>query len=243
MTGLRQFFSYFGSKVALAKNYAPPEFDRIVEPFAGSAGYSCLHYRHSIHLYDVDPTIVGIWEFLIKASERDILGLPLDPYGHSLLSQPEKNFIGFWWRRCGATPSNHPVPWMLTGKYPSSFWSEKTRKRIAGQVDKIKHWKVSKSHYGEIDNDSATWFIDPPYQQQGGRYKFNLIDYEDLSSWAKSRNGNTIVCEAQGATWLPFAPLYENRTVKHKKEKRTIMEMVYQGNSLKTGMAGSMKKE
>ena len=40
--GLLQFFSFFGSKVALAKNYPQPKYDAIVEPFAGSAGYSCL---------------------------------------------------------------------------------------------------------------------------------------------------------------------------------------------------------
>lgn len=226
MRSLRQFFSYFGSKVSLAKHYPAPEFDTIIEPFAGSAGYSCLYYERDVRLYDVDATVVGVWKYLIAATERDIMGLPLDPQGAVLLSQAERDFIGFWWRRCGSVPSGRPVPWMLTGKYESSFWSEATRKRIAQQVERINHWKVEQASYETIQNAPATWFIDPPYEAQGGRYKHCAADYKHLAVWAKELNGQRIVCEDAGASWLPFTALYENLTVKYKKEKRTIMEGV-----------------
>ncbi len=225
--GLRQFFSYFGSKVSLAKHYPKPEFDNIIEPFAGSAGYSCLYHDRRVDLFDIDPVVVGIWKYLIAASEADILGLPLSVDGAALLSKQEKDFIGFWWRRCGAQPSNQPVPWMLTGKYETSFWSEATRKRIASQISKINHWKAHLGSYKDINNRLATWFVDPPYAEQGHRYKFNTVDYCHLAEWAIDRMGQKIVCEDSAATWLPFRHLYENRTVKYKKVKRTIMEGIY----------------
>lgn len=233
--GLRQFFSFFGSKVSLAKHYPEPEFDTIIEPFAGSAGYSCRHWEREILLADKDPVIVGIWEYLIRATKRDILSLPLKPESVASLTKPERDFIGFWWRRCGAVPSNIPVPWALSGKYETSFWSKETRKRIANQVEYINHWKVAAAHDDlfSLWQPQTTYFIDPPYQQQGSRYRFGSdgIDYVTLGVFCKTAAAanisQIIVCEAEGADWLPFRPLYKNRTVKHTSAVRTIQEMIY----------------
>lgn len=233
MTGLRQFFSYFGSKVSLAKHYPAPRFDTIVEPFAGSAGYSCLYPDREIILHDIDPVIVGVWKFLIRATYADIMSLPLKPIDVAGLSQAERDFIGFWWRRAGAVPSAKPVPWALSGKWPSSFWTAQTRTRIANQVDRINHWKCSLRPILPNPKWYSTYFIDPPYQQQGKRYTFGSeqMDYADLEGYCRwLQHGDqyqVIVCEASGADWLPFRPLYENRTVKYKKEKRMIQEMVW----------------
>jgi len=212
----------------LAKNYPPPKYQTIMEPFAGSAGYSCLYADREIILSDIDPVIVGIWKFLIRATKQDILLLPLDVGWAQSLSKPERDFIGFWWRRCGAVPSGKPVPWMLTGKWAHSFWSRETRERIANQVGRIKHWKCNLMSWDQIGDQEklCTWFIDPPYQKEGRRYAFSEIDYSDLAEWVKGRSGQKIVCESAGADWLNFRPLYENRTVKYKKEKRTIQEMI-----------------
>ena len=230
MSGLRQFFSFFGSKVSLAKNYPAPKYQTIIEPFCGSAGYSCLYYDREIILSDADPTIVGIWKFLIRATKQDILSLPLDYQGVKKLSKSERDFIGFWWRRCGAVPSNQPVPWMLTGKWPHSFWSKETRERIARQVGEIKHWTcdlLSYEKYGDQEK-LCTWFIDPPYQKEGKRYVFSSeeIDYDELRFWLKQRSGQKIICESMSAAWMDFKKLYENRTVKYKKSYRTIQEMI-----------------
>ncbi len=112
---------------------------------------------------------------------------------------------------------------------PYSFWGEKTRLRIADQVDRINHWTCSNVPYDWVSKTPATWFIDPPYQQQGRRYAHGSerLDFSALGEWAQSLPGQIIVCEASGADWLPFRPLYENRTVKYKKAHRTIQEMVY----------------
>jgi hypothetical protein len=228
-TRLKQFFSYFGSKVSLAKKYPAPEFGTIIEPFAGSAGYACQYPESEVLLFDVDPVIVSVWNFLIQATRQDIISLPIDPAEVASLSAPERAFIGFWWRRCGAEPSLKPVPWMKTGLHPYSFWGEKTRARIADQVHRINHWKCWNRNYAEVRKIAGTWFIDPPYQAQGIRYIHGSkrIDYPALGAWVQSLPGQKIVCESAGADWLPFRPLYENRTVKYKKTARTITEVVY----------------
>lgn len=229
MTGLKQFFSYFGSKASLSRNYPAPELELLIEPFAGSAGYASRYPELEVRLFDIDPVIVGVWRFLIRATRHDILSLPLEPSETATLSQAERDFIGFWWRRGGAVPSGKPVPWMLTGKFPHSFWSEKTRERIANQVERINHWTCTLSTYRDIPAESATWFIDPPYQIQGNKYRHGSrgIDYLELGAWVHTLPGQKIVCEAAGADWLPFRPLYTTRTVKYYKADRTIQEMVY----------------
>lgn len=53
----------------------------------------------------------------------------------------------------------------------------------------------------------ATWFIDPPYQNAGVHYVHSMREeeYESLADWSKSLRGQVMVCEASGATWLPFS--------------------------------------
>jgi hypothetical protein len=43
VTGLRPFFSYYGAKWGLGRHYSAPAHWTVVEPFAGSAGYSLFH--------------------------------------------------------------------------------------------------------------------------------------------------------------------------------------------------------
>jgi hypothetical protein len=226
---LKQFFSYFGSKGTLSAKYPPPAHGVIIEPFAGAAGYACRYWDRQVHLYDLSPTVVGVWRFLILAKPNDILSLPLKPEDVKYLSQAERDFIGFWWGRCGASPRTCPNAWARSGKYPYSFWSEKTRKRIADQVSAINHWKVEQRSYEEVRNKTATWFIDPHYQMKGQRYPYGSdeMDYVHLGAWVKSRRGQVIACETDGADYLPFTAAFENSTIKYRKVKRTVSERVY----------------
>lgn len=88
------------------------------------------------------------------------------------------------------------------------MWGERVRERIAGQVDKIKHWALYETSYEHLPNFEATWFVDPPYEQMGKYYKHGAsgIDFAHLGTWCRERQGQTIVCEAEGASWLPFKP-------------------------------------
>lgn len=55
--------------------YPKPKYSCVIEPFAGSASYSMRYYDRNIVLYESDEFIYNIWEYLIKASRDDILGL------------------------------------------------------------------------------------------------------------------------------------------------------------------------
>jgi site-specific DNA-adenine methylase len=79
MSQLHPFFSYFGSKFRLAKFYPEPQCDEIIEPFAGSAGYSLLYPNKQVTLYELYEPIVELWDYLIKVPEQEILALPVGP--------------------------------------------------------------------------------------------------------------------------------------------------------------------
>jgi len=41
------------------------------------------------------------------------------------------------------------------------------------------------------------------------RCSAKAIDFNHLGAWCVDRRGQVIVCENEGATWLPFAPFWE----------------------------------
>lgn len=219
-------FSYLGSKSKLAALYPAPKYDLIIEPFAGSARYSLLHHENNVHLYDVSDYVVEVWKYLIEARVKDILALPDVPSKTSLdehksLSQAERWLIGFHLCRGKAKPRK-------TG-HGQNGW-DRDKLRIANNLYKIRHWRIQKASFETIPNRAATYFIDPPYkltQERAGnsdRYPHGDLDYRKVAMYAESRRGQVIVCEGEGATYLPFKVLTEvnantnNRVVKRTKE-------------------------
>jgi 16S rRNA G966 N2-methylase RsmD len=81
---------------------------------------------------------------------------------------------------------------------------------------------VELKSYADIDNHAATWFIDPPYQKAGKRYKQNRVDYVHLGHWAKERRGQVIVCEQEGADWLDFQPFQQSTNGSNKTYSEVI---------------------
>ena len=90
---------------------------------------------------------------------------------------------------------------------------EPIKKKIADNLFKIKHWKIELGTYEELNNENATWFIDPPYQFGGHKYPCSnkKIDYTILRQWIEGRQGQVIVCENTKANWMNFLPLKEMR--------------------------------
>lgn len=195
-------FSYYGSKSKVIDHYPPPKYDKIIEPFAGSARYALKYFEKDVLLVDKYEVIVNLWKWLQVASKQDILKLPNVAKGEDIrklnLSAEEKYLIGYCIGRGNSYPVNVP------GNYNS--W-EKDKVRIASNLFKIRHWKIIEEDYNNLKDELATWFIDPPYIVGGHKYKHNSIDYESLASWCKSRNGQIIVCENTKADWLPFKPM------------------------------------
>lgn len=201
-------FSYYGSKSKIVDYYPPPKYGKIIEPFAGSARYSLKYWQNDVLLVDKYPVIVDVWNYLKNASEKDILGLPKLKHGDSLrnyeLSEIEKQFLSFL--ICAGSTGNRQNVGSMKG-----INVENDLKNIANQLFKIRHWNIKLADYNEIENENATWFIDPPYMFGGHEYKCSNknIDFDKLAEWCKERNGQAIVCENTKATWLPFKPMKE----------------------------------
>ena len=206
-------FSFFGSKSKIIKKYPKPKYNVVIEPFAGSARYALEHWDKQIILFEKDVKVFGVWEYLLQASKQDILSLPDVPnktvlesiHGFSELSKEEKWLIGFCCNGGSAQPKN------VSGNYNFNSWN-KDKVRISESLYKISHWKIYNTSYVDIGTqykELATWFIDPPYEAKGKWYKENKINYPHLRKWIDGLNGQIIVCENIGNTWIDVAPLVE----------------------------------
>jgi len=222
---IHPFFSYFGSKWRNSRAYPPPLHDEIIEPFAGSAGYAITYPQKRVRLFDLYEPIVELWDWLIHVSEDEIRKLPLGPFHKDrpieseVDSSPARTLIGFWSTESQTSASRYPLSLSRGGN-----WTALKRETIALQLRWIRHWKVECRSFEEIENSEATWFIDPPYQLAGSRYRHNQIDYAALARWCRERSGQVIVCEQEPAEWLNFEPLdYKiNRNASNKTYKEVV---------------------
>lgn len=228
------FFTFYGGKYRVSPKYPAPRLGTIIEPFAGSAGYSVNHPAAAVWLNDSDPVITGTWDYLIRATEREILELPDLEAGQTTddlgVPQEAKWLIGWWLNKGSAVPKKRASTFMLKHPKGAPYWSQGIRERIARQLPRIRHWKVTTGDYRELPDVEATWFIDPPYAQGGQYYRHGRsgIDYEKLGAWTLARCGQVIACEADQAAWLPFRPLaLMDSNEGGQKRQRAVMEVVW----------------
>lgn len=208
-------WSYYGAKTNIVDYYPTPKFDKIIEPFAGSARYALKYFDRDVLLVDKYDVIIKIWKWLQLCSPKDILGLPNFKYGDDLDSVDydcieARDLLGFLCGFSTVSPRNK-VTWKL--KQRPNFINF-AKKRIASNLFKIKHWEIRIGCYEEITNQEATWFIDPPYQKGGYWYveSGKNINYEELGKWCRFRKGQAIVCENTTADWMAFKLLINQRT-------------------------------
>lgn len=201
-------WSYYGSKSKVVDYYPKPKFGKVIEPFAGSARYALKYFDRDVLLVDKFETVVKTWHYLQQASKKDILGLPRLTQGLEIstlnLSEGERLLVGFMAGVAQGKPAKKVTPFAAVhfDESRKSLWVT-----ISEQLYKIRHWKIVCGDYIDIENQEATWFIDPPYQFGGEhQYKFGnkQIDFNALGEWCKSRKGHSIVCETTRANWLPF---------------------------------------
>lgn len=229
---MKPFFCYYGGKARGAKRYPRPQYTHIIEPFAGAAGYALRYHSLRVTLYDINPKICGLWDYLIHVTPEEIRRLPILIENVDGLNIPQeaKWLIGFWCNKATASPNKKPSSWMKSGTRPHSHWGKVIQRRIARQVERIRHWKVINSSYNEIDNQKVTWFIDPPYQGEAGKlYTFKIppSEYEKMGNWCRERKGQVIVCEQHGADWLPFKSLGIFRASSSPKGKTYSHEVIW----------------
>lgn len=216
MLGLAPFWRYYGGKWRMAPRYPAPRYRMIIEPFAGAAGYSLRYPDHDVRLVDRSPIIAGIWRYLIAVSAAEIRAIPEVEHVDALpawVPQEARWLVGFWLNAACVTPCKQLSAGLRRHRSnPSAYstawdgWTRAARERIASQVDRIRHWTITEGEYWSLDGE-ATWFIDPPYNNRAGSYyPEQPADFAALGTWCSARSGQVIVCENEGATWLPFVP-------------------------------------
>lgn len=229
-------FSYYGGKHKAAGRYPEPKHQTIVEPFAGSAGYSHRYWWHDVVLVDLDPNIVAAWQWLIAAGYADVMSLPILGHGDHIddfgLDRGAAAVVGWWINRGTASPCKTPAKWCRESNGESVIhWGQACRQRLADNVHRCDHWTIIDGMYEDAPDIEATWFVDPPYNNNAGsRYKCGpkCIDYTHLADWCKSRRGQVVVCENYGATWLPFSKLYDHvGTVRRGGKGKKSVEAIW----------------
>ena len=182
-----------------------------------------MHADKNVKLFDANPKIVAVWDWLIHATSTDVRALPDLQTGQSLkdfvtLTDAERWLIGFCINPASTVPK-------VTASKRSAWVRYKAK--IAEDVSRVKHWTVALLSWDAIPNERATWYIDPPYQAAGKYYfGYNGICFDLLGLWSKSRTGQVIVCENEGADWLPFKPLVSQQGMSKKQ-----IEVIWLGTS------------
>jgi hypothetical protein len=232
---LKPFWRYYGGKYRAAPGYAAPEYRTVIEPFAGAAGYSLRYPGRDVILVDRSPIIAGIWRYLIGASASDVLAIPDIPDGGTVddlpVCQEARWLAGFWCNDGTVHPCKTASAWnrahAASGK-STAGWGHGARARIARQVDQIRHWRIIEGDYHDAPDLRATWFVDPPYSTPAGRYyKEQPASFSDLGAWCRTRQGQVMVCEQQGADWLPFRPHETIRATVGKARAGVCHEVIW----------------
>jgi hypothetical protein len=225
MSGLRPFFPYYGSKWRAARAYPPPLHRQIVEPFAGSAGYALRYPDLEVLLVERDARVAAVWRWLLQVTPEEVLSLPDVPPGVTVddvgLTPPVSWFVGFHLNPGQTVPARQRSKWRTIWAHKG--WHAGIRRTVAAQLARIRHWRVIEGSY-ELASAAiavtATWFIDPPYEGRAGRaYRGSRPDYPALGSWVGELPGQVIVCEAAGAAWLPFTPIWQTRGIKGRSRE------------------------
>jgi len=160
---------------------------------------------------DKSPIIAGIWRYLIATPADEIRALADIPEGGTVedidAPQEARWLAGFWCNEGAVTPCKTPSKWARRCN-PMRGWGADVRRRIADQVEHIRHWQIIEGEYYDAPDVRATWHIDPPYSTPAGAYyPHQPADFRSLGEWCRGRRGQVMVCEQAGADWLPFEPL------------------------------------
>lgn len=191
-------FPYFGRKARMAHKFPAPRFPLVIEPFAGSLSYA-LHHRPAAAIgIERDDRVVALWHRMLMANE--------DEPAPSVGSKTNDLLV----KVCSYSEHALTSGTMTVTSRMVRDWRGVHRSAAASAVWARDHARYLLGSYADAPDVEATWFIDPPYQVANRRgYKFggSGIDFGHLAEWARSRKGQVIVCEQEGADWLPFVSL------------------------------------
>jgi len=247
MKGLAPFWRYYGGKNRAARLYPGPEHATIVEPFAGAAGYSCLHYRRNVVLVDRSPIIAGVWRYLIAVKPSEVLRIPDIPDGGTAddlpawVPQEARWLAGFWCNDGAAAPCKQPSGFAKSTRPGIRGWGSKARNRIALQVGSIRHWRIIEGDYQDAPDIQATWFVDPPYNNKAGsHYKYQPESFAALGQWCRDRKGLVMVCENEGADWLSFESFASIQANPSKNGGKVSREVIWTNRAARLTSSGQV---
>lgn len=241
MGRLRSAWSYYGGKGRIAHRYPAPCHQTIIEPFAGAAGYSMYwaSQSHEVVLSDIDPIVTGMWEFLKSRDAAEyIRRVPeqLDPgtkISDRFVGWPEPMIRLLQAEANQGTQGARGVHDQVT-TMGSKCWP-RVRRKLEWARSQCAYWTILKEPYYALPDVEATWFVDPPYQGEAGRrYRCGSqnIDFAHLAEWCRSRKGQVIVAEGEGADWLPFQPLMDRAGIKSRYQISSRKEMIWTNDDL-----------
>lgn len=199
-------FTYYGGKKGSAHRYPPPAYSTIIEPFAGSAGYALKWATSStrVILVESDAAVVDVWRRLqARDAAQHVAAIECPPKGAPL----DDPLVGLVAASAG-TVRKCTVTSRMVRDWPAQ------RRRLLRALPLIESWQVIEGDYTDAPDVRGVWFVDPPYAPRGdGRrpgvyHDGDVLDYAALGEWCRARRGQVIVCEQEGATWLPFRPLF-----------------------------------
>lgn len=213
MSSLKPFWRYYGGKWRAAPRYPAPLHRTIVEPFAGAAGYALRYPARDVVLVEKYPVVAEIWRYLIGVTPAEVRRIPLVEAVADLptwVPAGGRYLVGFAMNAAVVSPCTR----LSSGRRKLremgriyEGWSEAQRERVASQVEHIRHWRIVEGDYSLAPDVEATWFVDPPYNNRAGSYYVHShVDYPALAAWCRTRRGQVLVCENEGATWAPFEP-------------------------------------
>lgn len=230
-------FSFYGGKSRIVHRYPDPVHDTVIEPFAGGASYSLRHHERQVWINEKDPVTRSMWEFVLSSDSADWVE------GHV----PETVHIGD--KASEMIPRDAPAGLLEILRSQANMGTQGARgihdqvtmigqigwprlkPRLMQWIPLVAHWKLTGLDYSAVaTDDSATWFVDPPYNNSAGRrYRLGMQsdEFGHLARWVDTLRGQVIVCENGGADWLPFEPLVARQGVRGRYQKSKAMEVVY----------------
>ncbi len=206
-------FYYFGRKARLAPLYPEPQYDCIIEPFAGSMAFTLHHKPDSAIGIEIDANVHAVWHKMTALTADEIAAYPEPVEG-------ERTFDRWSMMAAGSHGTSRASSYLWTERMSRDF--KKQRRMAAANVGYAAGIDYRLGSYEMLPNYEATWFVDPPYQHKDRGYRREGLDYAALAEWCRTRKGLVIVCEQQGADWLPFTPLADIRGTTNKRTTEMV---------------------
>lgn len=209
-------FYYYGGKRRLAPAYPGPRYPTIIEPFAGAAGYSMHHllagHVDRVILVELDPRVAATWRRILASTPAELANTPIPPVG-----ERTDDFLVMTAAASNGVARSHGMKVGARQRVEARRMLHRMARQLAAVVGRV---EIIEGDYRDAPRlDEATYHVDPPYQPvrvrevstanpKGMGYRAGCdsasLDYAEMGEWCRALPGQVIVCEQEGADWLPF---------------------------------------